>query len=115
MFKIVKRGEAPRGKIAAVEFEGESYGAGFSFFVGDLLPGQGPALHRHPYPEICIVHAGQAAMTIDGREVVAGAGDIVIIEPGSPHSFRAIGADRLEAVAIHAAGRFVIEWLGDRG
>ena len=113
MFRILKQGEAPRGRIAAVELEGESCGAGFSFLIGDLLPGQGPALHRHPYPEICLVRAGQAAMTIDGREVVAGAGDIVIIGSGSPHSFRAVGKDRLEAVGIHAASRFVIEWLGD--
>ncbi len=113
MFRVMKQGEAPRGKIATVEFEGEVYGVGFSFLVGDLLPGEGPALHRHPYPEICLVRSGQAAITVDGQDVVAGPGDIVMIGPGSPHSFRAIGKDRLEAVGIHAASRFIIEWLGD--
>jgi len=113
MFRIVKRGEAPRGTIAAVAFEGEPYGAGFSFFQGDLLPGQGPALHRHPYPEICLIRAGQAAVTIDGEEVIAEVGDIIVIGPSAPHSFKAAGEARLEAVCIHAGSRFIIEPLGD--
>ena len=113
MFHLVKQGDAPRGSIATVAFEGEPYGAGISFFLGDLAPGTGPALHKHPYPEICLVRAGQAAITVDGQDVVASAGDIVIIEPGSPHSFTAIGNARLEAVCIHATSRFIIEWLGD--
>ena len=113
MFHVVKQGDAPRGVIADVAFEGAPYGAGVSFFLGDLPPGAGPGLHRHPYPEICLIRAGQVAISVDGQEVVAGAGDIVIIGPGSPHSFTAIGEARLEAVALHAASRFIIEWLGD--
>ena len=113
MFHVVKQGDAPRGAIADVAFEGAPYGAGVSFFLGDLPPGTGPGLHSHPYPEICLIRAGQAAITVDGQEVVAGAGDIVIIGPGSPHSFTAIGSERLEAVAMHATARFIIEWPGD--
>ncbi|WP_137127862.1 cupin domain-containing protein [Roseomonas sp. HF4] len=113
MFHVVKKSDAPRGAIADVAFEGEPYDAGISFFEGDLLHGMGPALHQHPYPEICLVRAGQAAITVDGQEVVACAGNIVIIGPKSPHSFTAIGSERLEAVCVHAASRFVIEWLGD--
>lgn len=113
MFHVLKQGEAPRGAIADVAFEGAPYGAGVSFFLGDLPPGQGAGLHSHPYPEICVIRAGQAAITVDGQEVVACAGDIVIIGPGAAHSFTAIGSERLEAVAIHSASRFIIEWPGD--
>jgi quercetin dioxygenase-like cupin family protein len=113
MFHVVKQGDAPRGAIADVAFEGAPYGAGVSFFLGDLPPGTGPGLHKHPYPEICLVRAGQAAITVDGLEVVACAGDIVIIGPGSPHAFTAIGEERLEGVCIHTASRFIVEWLGD--
>jgi len=70
-------------------------------------------LHKHPYSEICLVRAGQVAITVDGQRVVAGAGDIVIIAPDSPHSFTAIGSEQLEAVCIHSASRFSIEWLTD--
>ena len=63
MFQIVRRDDQRRGAIAAVEFEGEQYGSDVSFFLGDLRPGKGPGLHKHPYSETCIVRGGQAAMT----------------------------------------------------
>ena len=51
-------------------------------------------------------------MVVDGEEVVAGAGDIVVIGPATPHRFTAIGHERLDMVCIHASERFVIEPLG---
>jgi mannose-6-phosphate isomerase-like protein (cupin superfamily) len=111
VFRILHPDEQTRGRIAAVEFEGAAYGAGLSFFIGDLEPGRGPPLHRHPYAETCIVRSGRAAMTIDGQEMIAGPGDIVVIGPDTPHRFTAIGAERLVAVCIHASERFVIEWV----
>ena len=113
MFHIVQRDDQRKGVIAAVEFEGEPYGSEVSFLLGDLLPGKGPRLHRHPYSETCIVRFGQAAMTVEKEVVVAGAGDIVVIGPETPHRFTAIGDERLEMVCIHASERFIIEWLDD--
>jgi mannose-6-phosphate isomerase-like protein (cupin superfamily) len=113
MFHILHRDDQRKGAIAAVEFEGEPYGSDVSFFLGDLLPGRAPGLHQHPYSETCIVRSGQAAMTVDGEEVVAGAGDIIAIGPETPHRFTAIGDEPLDMVAIHSSDRFVIEWLGD--
>jgi quercetin dioxygenase-like cupin family protein len=113
MYSILHPADQRKGAIAAVEFEGAPFGAGLSFFIGDLSPGNGPGLHKHPYPETCIVRSGRVALTIDGTEVVGGAGDIVVIGPDTPHSFKAIGEDRLEAICIHASERFVIEWLED--
>jgi mannose-6-phosphate isomerase-like protein (cupin superfamily) len=111
VFRILHPDEQTRGRIAEVEFEGADYGAGLSFFIGDLEPGRGPPMHRHPYAETCIVRSGRAAMTIDGQEVIAGPGDIVVIGPDTPHRFTAIGDERLVAVCIHASERFVIEWF----
>jgi mannose-6-phosphate isomerase-like protein (cupin superfamily) len=111
IFHIVKRGEQRKGKIASVEFEGQPFGACLSFFVGNLAPGQGPGLHKHPYSETCIVLRGQAAMVLDGQEVVAGAGDIVVIGPETPHRFTAVGEERLDMVAVHDSDRFIIESL----
>jgi quercetin dioxygenase-like cupin family protein len=109
MFQILHRSDQKKGKIAAVEFEGVTFGAGLSFFVGNLEPGKGPGLHKHPYPETCLVIAGQAAMSVDGKEVIASAGDIVVIAPETPHRFTAVGEGRLDMVCIHASERFVIE------
>jgi len=111
MFRILQRSDQRKGAIAAVEFEGQPYGAGVSFFVGDLEPGKGPRLHKHPYSETCIIHSGAAMMFVDGQEAIAGPGDIVVIGPDTPHRFEAIGDERLVAVCIHASDRFKIEWL----
>ena len=113
MFHILHRGDQRKGAIATVEFEGEPYGAGVSFFLGNLPPGKGPGLHKHPYPETCIVLSGQAAMVVDGKDVVAGAGDIVVIGPATPHRFTAIGDERLDMICVHASDRFIIERLGN--
>jgi mannose-6-phosphate isomerase-like protein (cupin superfamily) len=113
LFQILHKCDQRKGAIASVEFEGELHGAGVSFFLGELDPGKGPRLHKHPYPETCIVRSGHAAMSVDGEEVLAGPGDIVVIAPGTPHRFTAIGDEPLVAVCIHAANRFIIEWLDD--
>lgn len=113
MFHILQRSEQQKGAIAAVEFEGGRYGIDVSFFIGDLEPGAGPDLHKHPYSETCIVHSGQVKATIDGKVVVAGPGDIVVITPETPQCFTAIGNERLVAVCIHASDRFIIDWLGN--
>jgi len=113
MFHIVHREDQRSGAIATVQFEGERYGSAVSFFVGDLLPGKGPGLHKHPYAETCIVRSGQADMTIDGEEVLAGAGDIVVIGPETPHRFAAVGDERLDMICIHASERFIMDWLND--
>ena len=87
-------------------------GAGVSFFVGHLSPGQGPGLHQHPYTETCVVLSGCAAMVVDGKEIVASAGEVVVIGSETPRRFTAIGEERLDMVAIHASDHFVIEWTG---
>jgi mannose-6-phosphate isomerase-like protein (cupin superfamily) len=111
VFRILHKDDQIKGAIAAVEFEGARHGAGVSFFIGNLAPGRGPRLHRHPYAETCIVLAGRALISVDGRDVVAGAGDIVVIGPKTPHRFVAAGERNLEMICIHALDRFIIEWL----
>ena len=49
--------------------------------------------------------------TADGKEVDAGAGDIVVVGTGTPHKFENTGVDRLDMVCIHAAPRMVQENL----
>lgn len=113
MFQVLKPSDQRKGPIAKVEFEGQAYGAGISLFQGNLPPGKGPGLHKHPYPETCIVLSGQAAMVLDGKEVLADTGDIVVIAPATPHRFTAIGDRRLDMVCVHASERVIIEYLSD--
>lgn len=111
MFHVIRRDEAHVNSNRTVQFEGEPYGAGISFFLVSNEPGQGPALHVHPYPETWVVRAGRALITAADEEVEAEPGDIVVVESDTPHAFRNLGPGRLEIVCIHAAGRMVTEWL----
>lgn len=86
-------------------FEGAPHGSPVSGFVVDAAPGEGPSLHRHPYSETFIVQAGRARFTLAGREVVGVAGDLVVVPPQTAHGFNAVGPERLQMVAIHAAPR----------
>jgi quercetin dioxygenase-like cupin family protein len=92
-------------------FEGAPYGSDVSFFVVDAAPGDGPALHRHPYSETFVVQSGRARFEVGGRPVEAVAGDVLVAAPGTAHAFRALGPERLQMVAIHAAPRMETTWL----
>ena len=114
MVQVLRRPDQRKGAIASVEFEGVAYGAGISFFVGNVPPGRGPRPHRHPYAEICIVRSGQAELVVDGRAMLAGPGDIVMVGPGACHRLTSTGQEPLDMIAIHASERFIIEWVAER-
>lgn len=95
-------------------FEGAATGAGISFFLVDSDTGEGPALHRHPYPETWIVRSGRARFTADGQSIEAGPGDIIVVGAGIAHRFECISTEPVEIVCIHAAERFETEWLDGR-
>ena len=111
MYKVIPSGElqpSPRGTIT---FEGEPYGSGVSFFLVNYEPGDGPDLHKHPYSETWIVRTGKARITVDGVEIEAGPGDVLVAGPETPHKFKNIGTGRLEVTCIHASPRIIQEWL----
>jgi len=111
MVQVFPKNELKKGPIADVEFEGAPHGSGVSFFRGKLEAGKdGPPPHSHPYSETCIVLAGQVSVTLEGAEVQATAGDVVVIPPGTIHGFRVAGEIPLEMICIHASDRFQIDW-----
>jgi len=107
MPKIVRFEPRPEGASRTVKFEGKDHGTPISFFAIDYAPGQGVALHVHPYPETWIVRSGRAEFTVDGQKIVAGPGDTVVAEAGAAHGFRNAGDTRLDVVCIHASDRIV--------
>ncbi|MDR6291066.1 MULTISPECIES: cupin domain-containing protein [Inquilinus] len=88
------------------------HGAGISviFFERDE-PGGGPKLHRHPYPETFIIRSGRALFTLGAREILAEAGQIVVVPPNTPHKFTNPGPAPLHTIDIHENGTFITEWL----
>ena len=96
-------------------FEGAAHGSAVSFFVVDAGPGEGPARHSHPYCETFLLQGGRARFELDGRDVIAGTGDVVVVPAGAVHSFRALGPERLQLVSIHASPRVESRWLEESG
>jgi mannose-6-phosphate isomerase-like protein (cupin superfamily) len=80
-------------------------------FLVDNRPGAGPLLHRHPYPELFIVHAGRAEFEIEGVRLIATAGDILIAPARTAHRFTNTGTASLCITAIHTAPNIDTEWL----
>jgi quercetin dioxygenase-like cupin family protein len=99
------------GSDEARDFVGKEHGAGLTLILIDAPTGHGPNLHRHPYEEIFVVHAGRGRFFVDSTEVEASGGDIVVAPPGTAHRFINVGPDSLRLTAIHHAPEFNTEWL----
>lgn len=103
--QILNRTGLPRTATAR-RFEGLLFGEiDVSFFWVDTLPGQGSSLHVHPYPEVFVIHAGQALFVVGDEQHSAVGGQIVIVPPHTPHQFTNVGAEPLQLIAIHPSAR----------
>lgn len=108
---LIRQDELP-GSPGASRFIGADHGGvPISLFLVDQRPGGGPLLHRHPYPEVFVVHAGGARFEVDGIAIDAGAGDVLIAPAGAAHRFTSTGDGPLRVTAIHAAPAMDTEWL----
>jgi mannose-6-phosphate isomerase-like protein (cupin superfamily) len=99
------------GSGRTLKFEGRPYGAGISYFFVDNDPGQGPDLHRHPYPETWVVLEGEARITVGGEQLIASVGDTATVGAGVWHGFKNSGTGRLRIMCIHASDVFIQENL----
>jgi len=111
MHTVVRHREPQPGASRTVRFEGRQHGGGVSFFLVDNEPGQGVALHVHPYSETWIVRKGEAEFTVGSETTRAATGDIVVAGANIPHRFENIGTGRLELVCIHASDRIIQDWV----
>jgi quercetin dioxygenase-like cupin family protein len=99
------------GSDEARDFVGNDHGAELTLILVNVPSGDGPNLHRHPYEEIFVVHAGTGTFFVDASQVEGHAGDIVVAPAGTAHRFVNSGSDRLRLTAIHHAPQFTTEWL----
>jgi quercetin dioxygenase-like cupin family protein len=91
------------GSERARRFEGKDHGASVSFFLSTHAPGEGPALHRHPYEETFILLDGVATFTVGDETLEPAPGHVLIVPPNTPHKFVNSGDTRLQQVSIHSA------------
>ena len=66
---LIPRNELP-GPPTGQQFVGADHGdIPISLFLVNAPSGTGPELHRHPYPEVFVVDAGQADFQIEDTHV----------------------------------------------
>lgn len=111
-YRVIAANEQHRSPKGTIALEGEPYGSGVSMFIIDYsVTGEGPTLHRHPYPETWIVRAGTARFTVADATVDAHAGDVVVCDAETPHRFINAGPGNLDIICIHPSPRFIQEDL----
>lgn len=96
-----------------LRFEGEAHGSNVSFFLVTADPGQGPAMHRHPYDETWTVLEGEATIVVDDRRFTARAGDTAVAPADTWHRFTNTGPGTLRIICIHASSVMIQEFQED--
>jgi mannose-6-phosphate isomerase-like protein (cupin superfamily) len=85
---------------------------GVTIFVTEYPDrGQGPQLHKHPYQEIFVVHAGTARFTVGDEQLTVGEGHIVVAPADTPHAFESTGGGTLRVMSVHPSGTLIQEDL----
>jgi mannose-6-phosphate isomerase-like protein (cupin superfamily) len=107
----IRQADLPGSPDAQRFIGAEHGGVPISLFLVDHQPGAGPLLHRHPYTEVFVIHAGEARFEIDEIRLTATAGDILIAPAMSAHRFTNTGEAQLRVTAIHTAPEMDTEWL----
>lgn len=106
--------ESLRISPTACLFEGGSWGGvQLSFFQVDYPPGAGVRLHVHPDPEVFVIESGEATFYVDGQEIKAVAGQILVAPANTPHWFTNTGPSRLRAVNVLPRDTVITTWLED--
>ena len=99
------------GSERSRRFEGRDHGSTVSSFISRHAPGEGPDLHVHPYEETFIMLEGVCTFTVDGNQIEATAGEIMVVPPNTPHGFRNTGDKRILQVSIHPSDHVIQEFL----
>jgi mannose-6-phosphate isomerase-like protein (cupin superfamily) len=68
--------------------------------IGSYRDGVGPPEHRHRCGEVFVVYEGRGVYTVDGVDVIAEPGDVVVVPANAWHYFRGDGEIPLRHVAV---------------
>ena len=109
--QLLKQADLPLSNIATELVGADHGGVGVCIIFVDAPPSRGPGPHTHPYEEILIITEGEATFDVSGDELVARAGDVLIVAPDTPHAFKNTGAGRLRQIDIHVSPSFSTTWL----
>ncbi|CAG9181609.1 cupin domain-containing protein [Cupriavidus pampae] len=74
-----------------VRVDGATTGGVLEMLDTTHAPGFGPPPHRHRQTEIFRIVQGKYRFEVDGKEIIASAGDVVTVPGGAAHTFRNVG------------------------
>lgn len=109
--RVLRQDDLPFSNIARELVGADHGGLGACLIFVDAPPGRGPSLHTHPYEEVLIFLDGEATVVAGDHELVARAGDIVIVPANTPHAFTNTGDGPLRQIDIHLRPSFSTTWL----
>ncbi len=113
MYTVIPSADLELRPGGTTRFEGAAHGSGASFFHVKAPPGNGAALHVHPYAETWLVLDGRVRFTVGGEAVETGPGHVVVAAADVPHKFVNVGAGLLEMVCIHPSAQIIQTDLPD--
>jgi len=106
--KIIKRSDAPVFAAPGASFTGyaaPSRGTSeVSMWSLELEPGSTSPLHEMDCEEVFLGLEGRAIVMVDDNEHSIGAGDCLILPPGTPFTLRVLGQQAFRALACIPAG-----------
>ena len=91
---------------------GEDHGLGMCLIVAEYPPGAETPSHRHPNSSAIFVREGRGMFKVGDKELVAEAGDIVLVPANAWHSFRNDGDAWLRVVGADEGARHDAELAG---
>lgn len=63
---------------------------------------------KHPHVEQSLfILSGQAKVTLDGKETEMGAGDVVVVTPGTKHNLINVGTEPLKVYTIYGPANHI--------
>jgi quercetin dioxygenase-like cupin family protein len=71
--------------------------------INNFASGEAVPEHTHDVEEVLLVTVGDCTVTIDGRPEAAGAGDAVIVTPGTRHAISHDGDEPCQVIAVLAS------------
>jgi quercetin dioxygenase-like cupin family protein len=99
MFALAERVSYQNGSIVSQEIASKKAGS-VTIFAFDS--GQGLSEHTAPYDAIVEIVDGEAEITVSGKTVTAGRGELVIMPAGEPHSLKAVKRFKMLLIMIRS-------------
>ena len=105
--RLVRKTDIPQRGASQAFVGAEHGGVGLSAYIFTGPPGRTIGRHWHPYVEVHFVEAGRGAWHVGDQRFEAGAGDIVVLEPGELHGVSVLGDEPLRVIGVHLSPNFV--------